>query len=190
MGRSKLSGLAFVGAALIAAISLGCSGPKAAPGTAGNARQMCVPDQLTAEVSGPDGTGGAAEYRVTIRDDGVPCSLPSAPKSLTGVDASGRQIRLTSTPLPVDDIAAMTTGRPADLTNKVRADVVLLTGIACPAAQPQAISTTPQFVSLRLGIGTGTLVVPFGHGPNPANTTMSLPCGVEMSDFYASFLTG
>lgn len=150
--------------------------------TAGAACQL---DQLRAQVSGPEGTGGPAEYRITITDLSGPCVLRGAPTFLLGVDADGTVQRLDPTPIGLDDEAGMTSGKPADLTQSASADVVLLTSIACPAADPQA-PATQTFRSLRLGIGTGTLDVPFGQGPEPLDTSIALPCGVAMSDFYAS----
>jgi len=152
-----------------------------------DATDACLPSQLTAEVSGPEGTSGTAEYRITISDHGAACSLRGVPKSLDGIDAAGRAVRLHPTAVSADWIAAATTGAPANLTSETTADVVLLTGIACPAAEPNAVPTN-NFRSLRIGIGTGILDVAFGRGPEPFDTTVSLPCGVAMSDFYASFV--
>jgi hypothetical protein len=106
---------------------------------------------------------------------------------LEGIDMSGRALRLSTTPLAKDWIAATTTGRAATLTHGASADVVLLTGIACPAAQQP--NPTQTFRSLRLGIATGTIDVTFGQGPDPSDPTVSLPCFVEMSNFYESFPT-
>jgi hypothetical protein len=106
---------------------------------------------------------------------------------LEGVDLSGRVVRVRTTPLTPDWTTATTTGKAANLTPEATADVVLLTGIACPAAQEPPPSRT--FQSLRLGIATGVLDVASGQGPEPADSTVSLPCGVAMSRFYAAFPT-
>jgi hypothetical protein len=147
----------------------------------------CRPQQLRAEVSGPQGTGGPAEYRITIRDQGAACSLRGAPTALEGIDLTGRTVHLTTTPFAQDWIAATTTGKVANLTSGSSADVVLLTGIGCPAAEHP--TPTETYRSLRLGIETGIIDVPFGQGPDPSNPTVSLPCFVEMSNFYSSFPT-
>jgi hypothetical protein len=177
MDRVHTAGIAV--AAVI--FSFGCETTSRSVG------DSCQPAQLSAEVSGPDGTGGEAEYRITISDHGSACTLHGAPKSLEGIDASGQAVRLHPTGVSADDLGAMTTGSPANLTRGRTADVVLLTSIACPAAEPNAAPSN-NFRSLRLGIGTGTLDVPFGHGPEPFDTVVSLPCGVAMSAFYASFV--
>jgi hypothetical protein len=59
--------------AIVAVLSAGCVNH---PGS--NATSVCRPQQLSAQVSGPDGTGGPAEYRITIRDQGTACSLHGA----------------------------------------------------------------------------------------------------------------
>jgi hypothetical protein len=169
--------------ALLAVLLLGCVNHSSPDRAAG----VCRPQQLNAEVSGPGGTGGPAEYRITIRDQGEACSLPGAPTMLEGIDVSGRLMRVSTAPLSPDWIAATTTGKAANLTRGTSADVVLLTGIACPAAHQAAPSRT--FQSLRLGIGTGVLDVAFAQGPEPTDSTVLLPCDVEMSRFYASFPT-
>jgi hypothetical protein len=166
--------------AMVTVLSAGCVNH---PGS--NATSACRPQQLTAQVSGPGGTGGPAEYRITIRDQGTACSLHGAPTTLEGVERSGQVVHVRTTPLTPDWIAGTTTGKAANLTHGASADVVLLTGIACPAAQQPTPNQT--FQSLRLGIGTGMLDIPFGQGPDPSNPTVTLPCDVAMSKFYASF---
>ncbi|HEY3926120.1 MAG TPA: hypothetical protein VGL75_16265 [Acidothermaceae bacterium] len=165
---------------LVAVLAVGCVNHPSSERAGG----VCRPQQLNAEVSGPGGTGGSAEYRITIHNQGEVCSLPGTPTMLDGVELSGRVVRVSTTPLSPDWIAATTTGKAANLTRAASADVVLLTGIACPAAQGAAPSRT--FQSLRLGMETGVLDVAFGQGPEPADSTVSLPCDVAMSRFYAS----
>jgi hypothetical protein len=167
--------------ALLAVLLLGCVNHPSPDRAAG----VCRPQQLNAEVSGPGGTGGPAEYRITIRDEDTACSLHGAPTMLEGVERSGQVVDVSTTPLTKDWIAATTTGKAANLTQGASADVILLTGIACPAAQRPTPNQT--FGSLRLGIGTGVLHIPFGQGPDPSDHTITLPCDVAMSKFYASY---
>lgn len=178
---ARLRSRTIAGYALVAVLLSGCVNYP----NSDRDGDACRPQQLNAEVSGPGGIGGPAEYRITIRDQGGACSLLGAPTMLEGVDSSGLIVRVDTTPFTQDWIAATTTGRAANLSRDASADVVLLTGIASAAAQGAAPSRT--FQSLRLGIGHGVLDVAFGQRPEPADATVSLPCDVGMSGFYASF---
>jgi hypothetical protein len=164
------------------------STPKISPNTSMNepVRTTCATRQLRAKVSGPGGAAGNSSYTITISDRGSPCSLRGHPITLIGVYPSGRRITLKPTRLSADYVAAMTTGRPANLTrNNKTATVVLVTTVGCARAQHPP-SPGAKFASLRLGIGNGELVVPFGSGPEPSDRGVWLPCGIAMSGFYAS----
>jgi hypothetical protein len=80
----------------------------------------------------------------------------------------------------------MTTERPANLGVGRNADVVLLTGVGCPAGQHQP-TAAEKFSSLRLGVGRSWLRVEDKPGPEPYDTGIWFPCGVAISGFYASF---
>jgi hypothetical protein len=151
----------------------------------GSAGSPCQAAQLLAKVFFVPAGTGSDEYRIRIRDAGKPCSLRGRPTSLYGVDAAGRVAILHSTTLSADDAAGMTTRRPARLTVSKAGEVVLVTQIGCPAAQ-RSRTADETFVSLQLGIGSGTIPVPFGGGPEPSDSDIWLPCGVAMSNFYAA----
>ena len=154
------------------------------PDTKGATTPACRADQLAAQVFFVPAGAGIDEYRIRISDTGTPCSLPGRPTALFGVGTAGRLTALHPTPLSADEADAMTTGRPARLTAEQAGEVVVVTSIGCfggPSPSP-----ADMFASLRLGIGSRTIPVPFGGGPEPSDTAIWLPCGVAMSDFDAA----
>jgi hypothetical protein len=157
------------------------------PATVGAYRSpACSVDRLSASTTLGAVGAGRDDYRITITDHGPPCSLHGRPSTLVGVYASGRRSTLHPSPLSTDDNDAMTTEQPAIMSRRRNVDVVLVTGIACPAGQHHP-AAAEKFTSLRLGVGRSRLTVKDKPGPEPYDKGIWLPCGVAMSGFYASF---
>jgi hypothetical protein len=127
---------------------------------------------------------------VTIADRGKPCTLRGRPSELIGVERSGRHRTLHPGRIDHDIARAALTGKAATLDRSHSADVLLVTGTACPAGQRRP-RRSARFTSLILGIGDGWLRVHYLGGPEPVDLTLGiwLPCGLSMSRFDASYAT-
>ena len=162
--------------------SVPVTSPSPAPQSSPVSFRPCVAAQLAASVQMRPIGAGSFLYSITIRDLGKPCSLRGRPTGVEGVYSSARMVRLSPVPLSADLLAALTTGRPANLTMRLPAEVVLVTSSGCHGgALPSHL-----FTALRLRIGAAWIAVVDVPGPEPQDTGIAFPCGLAMSGYYAS----
>ena len=163
--------------------------PIVSPGRVRTVAGACGADQLAAVATFAPVGAGTNAYRIQISDRGRRCVLQGRPTSLAGVLPSGRTVTLQPSRLTADNVAALTTNRPAVLTDTRFGELILLTSIGCPSGQ-QAPSRAQTFVALRIGVGPRWFKAVYFGGPEPSSLGIWLPCGVAMSNFFDPEFTG
>jgi hypothetical protein len=143
----------------------------------------CTADQLTGTLRDLPAGANTDVIRVHLHDHGGRCELRGRPTGVTGIRGNGRHVEISTHPFSHSEAAAYDRGRrPAILRRHHVGEVALAASQGCSAGQSHRSRTT--FSALVLHLGHHRLVrVQVIAGPEPHDTTVTVPCGADESHY-------